>query len=149
MSHNLWLFPRSTKTYVFDTSAVNLNTYNLLHRRFIGYTNYVMCILNVYTVKIIFIILYILLKRPNAQMSQKPGFKEDGFFRALALFEPHRIELKADNCTKVSRPIVKTNSVRCLYFVRFSISVFLIILIHNPRRTRCDTPKAYIMFWNH
>jgi beta-1,3-glucuronyltransferase len=35
-------------------------------------------------------------------MPYKPGFEEDGFLRTLAPFEPHEIELKADNCTKVS-----------------------------------------------
>lgn len=35
-------------------------------------------------------------------MPYKPGFEEDGFLRTLAPFEPHQIELKADNCTKVS-----------------------------------------------
>jgi len=35
-------------------------------------------------------------------MPFKPGFEEDGFLRALAPFEPKQIELKADNCTKVS-----------------------------------------------
>lgn len=35
-------------------------------------------------------------------MPYKPGFEEDGFLRTLAPFEPHQIELKAENCTKVS-----------------------------------------------
>ncbi|XP_060844420.1 galactosylgalactosylxylosylprotein 3-beta-glucuronosyltransferase P-like [Rhopalosiphum padi] len=42
-----------------------------------------------------------LLERPDAQMPYKPGFEEDGFLRTLAPFEPHQIELKADNCTKI------------------------------------------------
>ncbi|CAI6353780.1 unnamed protein product [Macrosiphum euphorbiae] len=42
-----------------------------------------------------------LLERPNAQMPYKPGFEEDGFLRTLAPFEPHEIELRADNCTKI------------------------------------------------
>lgn len=35
-------------------------------------------------------------------MPYKPGFEEDGFLRTLAPFEPSQIELKAENCTKVS-----------------------------------------------
>lgn len=35
-------------------------------------------------------------------MPYKPGFEEDGFLRTLSPFEPHEIELKAENCTKVS-----------------------------------------------
>ncbi|CAH1731333.1 galactosylgalactosylxylosylprotein 3-beta-glucuronosyltransferase P-like [Aphis gossypii] len=42
-----------------------------------------------------------LLERPDAKMPYKPGFEEDGFLRTLAPFEPHQIELKADNCTKI------------------------------------------------
>ncbi|VVC27047.1 Hypothetical protein CINCED_3A007749 [Cinara cedri] len=43
-----------------------------------------------------------LQERPNAQMPYRPGFEEDGFLRTLAPFEPQQIELKAENCTKVS-----------------------------------------------
>lgn len=35
-------------------------------------------------------------------MPYKPGFEEDGFLRTLAPFEPRQIELKAENCSKVS-----------------------------------------------
>ncbi|XP_066996968.1 galactosylgalactosylxylosylprotein 3-beta-glucuronosyltransferase P isoform X2 [Anabrus simplex] len=42
-----------------------------------------------------------LLKRPKASMPYKAGFEEDGFLKSLAPFEPHEIELKANNCTKV------------------------------------------------
>lgn len=35
-------------------------------------------------------------------MPYRPGFEEDGFLRTLAPFEPHQIELKAENCSKVS-----------------------------------------------
>lgn len=35
-------------------------------------------------------------------MPYRPGFEEDGFLRTLFPFEPHEIELKAENCTKVS-----------------------------------------------
>lgn len=35
-------------------------------------------------------------------MPYKPGFEEDGFLRSLAPFEAKEIELKADNCTKVT-----------------------------------------------
>ncbi|XP_049948214.1 galactosylgalactosylxylosylprotein 3-beta-glucuronosyltransferase P-like [Schistocerca serialis cubense] len=42
-----------------------------------------------------------LLQRPNASMPYKVGFEEDRFLKSLAPFEPHEIELKANNCTKV------------------------------------------------
>lgn len=35
-------------------------------------------------------------------MPYKPGFEEDGFLRTLAPFEPRQIELRAENCSKVS-----------------------------------------------
>ncbi|XP_034936247.1 galactosylgalactosylxylosylprotein 3-beta-glucuronosyltransferase P [Chelonus insularis] len=42
-----------------------------------------------------------LLQRPNATMPYRAGFEEDGFLRSLAPFEPHEIELLADNCTRI------------------------------------------------
>lgn len=42
-----------------------------------------------------------LLQRPNAEMPFKPGFEEDGFLKSLEPFEPHQVELLADNCTKI------------------------------------------------
>lgn len=52
----------------------------------IAYCNYIVCS----------------LQRPKATMPYKPGFEEDGFLRSLAPFEAKEIELKADNCTKVT-----------------------------------------------
>lgn len=34
-------------------------------------------------------------------MAYRIGYEEDSFLKSLAPFEPHEIELKADNCTKV------------------------------------------------
>ena len=45
----------------------------------------------------------ITLQRPKAAMPYKPGFEEDGFLKSLAPFEAKDIELKADNCTKVTK----------------------------------------------
>lgn len=46
-------------------------------------------------------------------MPYKPGFEEDGFLRSLAPFEAKEIELKADNCTKVTGNILDVIS--CYY----------------------------------
>lgn len=46
-------------------------------------------------------------------MPYKPGFEEDGFLRSLAPFEAKEIELKADNCTKVTGNILDVFS--CYY----------------------------------
>lgn len=47
-------------------------------------------------------------------MPYKPGFEEDGFLRTLAPFEPREIELKAENCTKVS-VVNQINNKRLLF----------------------------------
>lgn len=60
------------------------------------------------------------LQRPKATMPYKPGFEEDGFLRSLAPFEAKEIELKADNCTKVTCNLS--------YFGTFLLSVMINIL---------------------
>lgn len=35
-------------------------------------------------------------------MAYRLGYEEDSFLKSLSPFEPHEIELKADNCTKVN-----------------------------------------------
>lgn len=44
-----------------------------------------------------------MFQRPNVTMAYKVGFEEDTFLKSLAPFEATDIELRANNCTKVSR----------------------------------------------